>query len=102
MGVWERVYSGNLPENSKWRTKETKRLEEEQFVRRCCGYKCQFLLAVPQMTSTFLEEQSPTGTGINKVWNAPGRKSIRYHQMLLQSVSAKCRLQSAGWVQNAD
>ena len=27
-GVWERVYSGNLPANSKWRTKEKKR---EQF-----------------------------------------------------------------------
>ena len=39
MGVWERVKPGNLPENSKWRTKEKKRLEEEQFVRRCCGCK---------------------------------------------------------------
>ena len=27
-GVWERVYSGNPPNNSKWRTKENKR---EQF-----------------------------------------------------------------------
>ena len=25
-GVWERVYSGNPPENSKWRTKEKKRV----------------------------------------------------------------------------
>ena len=24
-GVWERVYSGNPPKNSKWRTKEKKR-----------------------------------------------------------------------------
>ena len=24
-GVWERVYSGNLPENSTWQTKEKKR-----------------------------------------------------------------------------
>jgi len=28
MGVWERVYSGNPPKNSTWRTKEKKR---EQF-----------------------------------------------------------------------
>ena len=28
MGVWELVYSSNPLENSKWRTKEKKRLEE--------------------------------------------------------------------------
>ena len=30
-GVWELVYSGNPPENSKWRSKQKKRLEEKQF-----------------------------------------------------------------------
>ena len=30
-GVWERVYSGNLLENSKWRTKEKKGLQAKQF-----------------------------------------------------------------------
>ena len=36
------VYSGNPIENSKWWTKQKKRLEEEQFV-----YKREFLPAVP-------------------------------------------------------
>ena len=30
-GVWEQVYSGNPLENSRWRSKQKKRLEEEQF-----------------------------------------------------------------------
>ena len=30
-GVWEQVYSGNPLENSIWRSKQRKRLEEEQF-----------------------------------------------------------------------
>ena len=30
-GVWELVYSGNTLENSKWRSKQKKRLEEKQF-----------------------------------------------------------------------
>ena len=30
-GVWEQVYSGNPLENSKWRSKQKKRLEEKQF-----------------------------------------------------------------------
>ena len=30
-GVWELVYSGNPLENSKWRSKQKKRLEEKQF-----------------------------------------------------------------------
>ena len=30
-GVWEQVYSGNPLENSKWRSKLKKRLEEKQF-----------------------------------------------------------------------
>ena len=30
-GVWERVYSGNPLESSKWRSKQKKRLEEKQF-----------------------------------------------------------------------
>ena len=30
-GVWELVYSGNLLENSKWRSKQKRRLEEKQF-----------------------------------------------------------------------
>ena len=30
-GVWEQVYSGNPLEDSKWRSKQKKRLEEKQF-----------------------------------------------------------------------
>ena len=30
-GVWEQVYSGNPLENSKWQSKQKKRLEEKQF-----------------------------------------------------------------------
>ena len=30
-GVWELMYSGNPLENSKWRSKQKKRLEEKQF-----------------------------------------------------------------------
>ena len=30
-GVWEQVYSGKPLENSKWRSKQKKRLEEKQF-----------------------------------------------------------------------
>ena len=30
-GVWEQVYSGNPLENSQWRSKQKKRLEEKQF-----------------------------------------------------------------------
>ena len=30
-GVWEQVYSGYPLESSKWRSKQTKRLEEKQF-----------------------------------------------------------------------
>ena len=30
MGVWERVYSGNAPKNSTWRTKEKKREQRRQ------------------------------------------------------------------------
>ena len=38
-GVWELVYSGNPIENSKWRTKQKKRLEQ--------GSKRDFLPTVP-------------------------------------------------------
>ena len=30
-GVWELMHSGNPLENSKWRSKEKKKLEEKQF-----------------------------------------------------------------------
>ena len=30
-GVWDQVYSGNALENSKWRSKQKERLDEEQF-----------------------------------------------------------------------
>ena len=48
-GVWERVYNGNPPDNSKWRTKEKKkgsvtvvkvsfyRLCTQMTVRSCCS-----------------------------------------------------------------
>ena len=39
-GVWEQVYSGNHLENSKWRSKQKKRLEEKQFaLKGSCGVK---------------------------------------------------------------
>ena len=46
MGVWEQVNSGNPPDNSKWWTKEKKRLEEKN-VRKCCVCKREFLTAMP-------------------------------------------------------
>ena len=44
MGVWELLYSGNPLENSKWRTKEKKRLEE---LRETIWVNMSFLPAVP-------------------------------------------------------
>ena len=43
-GVWERLYSGNPLEKSKWRTREKKRL----------WVNVSFYRLWPQMTSTFL------------------------------------------------
>ena len=39
-GVWEQVYSGNPLENSKWRSKQKKRLEEKQFRLRWVSTGC--------------------------------------------------------------
>ena len=47
-GVWELVYSGNTLENSKWRSKQKKRLEETIWVN------ASFYRLCPQMASTFL------------------------------------------------
>ena len=47
-GVWELMYSGNPLENSKWRTKQKKRLEETICVNGSFYRLC------PQMVSTFL------------------------------------------------
>ena len=45
--VWELMYSGNALENSKWRTKQKKRLEETIWV------KASFYRLCPEMASTF-------------------------------------------------
>ena len=39
-GVWELMYSGNPLENSKWRSKQKKRLEEKQFRLRWVSTGC--------------------------------------------------------------
>ena len=50
-GVWEQVYSGNPLENSKWRSKQKKRLEEKQFG---AWLKVSFHRLCLQMASMFL------------------------------------------------
>ena len=62
-GVWELMYSGNPLENSKWRTKQKKRLEQTIWVN------ASFYRLYPQMASAFLSEQTPISTGINKACN---------------------------------
>lgn len=65
------MHSGNRPENSKWRTKEKKSLENMEKgtiwgnMRKCYSCKREFLLAVSpaQMTIAFLLEQSPLVLG---------------------------------------
>ena len=47
-GVWEPMYSGKPLENSKWRTKQKKRLKETIWVN------ASFYRLCPQMVSTFL------------------------------------------------
>jgi len=66
-GVWERVYSGDWPENPKWQTKKKKRLKKGRILgnmRMSYSCNCEFPLAVP---NAFLLEQSLIGTGINIV-----------------------------------
>ena len=47
-GVWELMYSGNPLENSRWRTKQKKRLEETIWVN------ASFYRLCPQMANAFL------------------------------------------------
>ena len=47
-GVWELMYRGNPLENSKWRTKQKKRLEETIWVN------ASFYRLCPHMASAFL------------------------------------------------
>ena len=60
------VYSGNPLENSKWRSKQKKRLEEKQTI----WVNVSFYRLCPQMASTFLQEHSPISTGIYKAYNS--------------------------------
>jgi len=73
-GNESKVYSGNRPGNSKWWTKEKKRLENyrEQFGEiwgNVMVVNVSFYRLCPLLTSTFLLEQSLIGTEINKQWN---------------------------------
>ena len=61
-GVRERVYSGNPP----WRTKEKKRKQFGEMRGSVTDVNVSIYGLRAQMTSTFLLEQSPIGTGINK------------------------------------
>ena len=54
-GVWEPVYSGNPPDNSKWRTDEEENVGK---CEKCLGCKGEFLPAVLPDDSTFLLESS--------------------------------------------
>ena len=80
-GVWEQVYSGNTPENSKWRTTKKKR------EKKCYGCKREFLPDVPPDDQYVLDRAES-----NWFWDRRsmkwrlGRKSSRFYQMLLQSI----------------
>ena len=101
MEVWKRVYSGNLPENLRWRTKEKKRLEEEQFVRRRCGFKSMSVSTGCAPDDQYVLARAETA------WNR-NKQSMEYACEKIDSVFSNAtpvghyKMQNAGWVQNAD
>ena len=94
MRIWERLYSGNSPENFKCR-------QRKRIRRHVYGCKLEFQPTVPldHVTITFLLEQSPIGTGMNKALNGawPGKKIESV--LSYATPIGQYKTQTADWVQ---
>ena len=85
-GVWEQVYSGNPPKNSKWWTKEKKREPFGEMRGSVTIVNMSFYRLCPKMTSSFLLEHSDWYWDKQGMKWHMGRKSNQYYHKLPQSI----------------